>query len=169
MSRAASGSTALEYRPTETLALLFAGCLAPRCLSRPCRPASPPKWRKTGAFPVTRGKFGERRTVCWRELDSNLQFRARAVSVLPLRDQMLASSSSSGEPGESPFSRPGHFREAADNYDCTGRGQPAPHTSSPDRRMAISRGGSYAQTTPRTSTSPTPITRPRRGEGAAAT
>jgi hypothetical protein len=47
----ASGSTAvLEYRPTETLALLFAGCLAPRCLSRPCGPASPPKWRKTGAF-----------------------------------------------------------------------------------------------------------------------
>jgi hypothetical protein len=109
------------------------------------------------------------RTPRWRELDSNLQFRARAVSVLPLRDQMLASSSSSGEPGESPFSRPGHFREAADNYDCTGRGQPAPHTPSPDRRMAISRGGSYAQTTPRTSTSPTPITRPRRGEGAAAT
>jgi len=34
---------------------------------------------------------------------------------------------------------------------------------SPDRRMAISRRGSYAKTTPRTSTSPTPITRPRRG------
>jgi hypothetical protein len=103
------------------------------------------------------------------ELDSNLRFRARAVSVLPLRDQMLASSSSSGEPGESPFSRPGHFREAADNYDCAGRGQPAPHTPSPGRRMAISRRGSYAKTTPRTSTSPTPIARPRRGEGAAAT
>jgi hypothetical protein len=109
------------------------------------------------------------RTRRWRELDSNLRFRARAVSVLPLRDQMLASSSSSGEPGESPFSRPGHFREAADNYDCAGRGQPAPHTPSPGRRMAISRRGSYAKTTPRTSTSPTPITRPRRGEGAAAT
>jgi hypothetical protein len=31
---------------------------------------------------------------------------------------MLASSSSSGEPCESPFSRPAHFREGADNYDC---------------------------------------------------
>jgi hypothetical protein len=87
-------------------------------------------------------KLGSHWTLRWRELDSNLRFRARAVSVLPLRDQMLASSSSSGEPGESPFSRPGHFREAADNYDCAGRGQPAPHTPSPGRRMAISRRGS---------------------------
>jgi hypothetical protein len=44
-------------------------------------------------------------TPRWRELDSNLRFRARAVSVLPLRDQMLASSCSSGEPGEVPFHR----------------------------------------------------------------
>src|SRR5262249_136904 len=77
MSRAASGSTAvLEYRPTETLALLFAGCLAPRCLSRPCRSPSPPKWRKTGAFPETRVKSQPRRTLCGRGLDSNFQFRA---------------------------------------------------------------------------------------------
>jgi hypothetical protein len=82
MSRAASGSTAvLEYRPTETLALLFACCLAPRCLSRPCRPASPPKWRKPWAFPETRVKFGERQTVCWRETDSNFRFRARYASL----------------------------------------------------------------------------------------
>jgi hypothetical protein len=45
---------------------------------------------------------------------------------------MLAFSSSSEEPGESPFSRPGHFREAADNYDCAGIGQPAPTITRPE-------------------------------------
>jgi len=89
---------------------------------------------------------GSHWTRLWRWLDSNFRFRARAVSVLPLRDQMLASGSSSGEPDASPFSRPGHLREAADNYDCAGRGQPAPHTPSPGRKMANSRRGSYAKT-----------------------
>src|ERR1700745_736321 len=119
MSRAASGSTAvLEYRPTETLALRFAGCPAPRCLSRPCRPASPPNWRKTGAFPETWVKSGERRTVCWREMDSNFQYASterwhRATDLLlfttmkrrarlPWRDHVPRLESlraSAGEPG----------------------------------------------------------------------
>src|SRR5262249_35551854 len=43
-------------------------------LCRRCRPAWPQKWRKTRVFPGTEAKPGERRTVCWRELDSKFQF-----------------------------------------------------------------------------------------------
>ena len=82
MPRAAPSSTAvLECRPTETLSRLFACYLNPRCLSRSCGPASPPIWRKTGAFPETRVKSGERRTLCWRGMDSNFQY-ASAVNLV---------------------------------------------------------------------------------------
>ena len=66
-------------------------------------PAGPAHPREKPAFRRGRAKSRETWTVRWRELDSNLRFRARVVSVLLLRDQMLASSSSSGEPGEAAF------------------------------------------------------------------
>jgi len=63
---------------------------------------------------------------------------------------MLASSSSSGEPGEVPF----HGQVTSENLPITmiapAEAQPAPHTSSPGRTMAIGRRRSYAKTTPRT-------------------
>ena len=34
-----------------------------------------PHWRKTRAFSGTKAKSGERRTACWREMDSNLWYR----------------------------------------------------------------------------------------------
>ena len=89
-------------------------------------------------------------TLRWRELNSNLRFRARVASVLLLRDQMLASSSSSGEPGEVPF----HVQVTSENLPITmiapAEAQPAPHTSSPPRTMALVRRRSCAKTTPRT-------------------
>src|SRR6516225_1511120 len=76
ISQTASGSTAvLEYRPTETLPLLGAMLLGFARLCRRSRPARPPKRRKTCVFPGTEAKSGERRTVCWREMDSKIQFR----------------------------------------------------------------------------------------------
>src|SRR5262249_19069464 len=69
----------LEYRPTETLPVLGAMLLDFARLCRHCRPAPPPKWRKTGLFLGTEAKSGERRTVCWRELDSKFQFRATSA------------------------------------------------------------------------------------------
>src|SRR5215471_18292395 len=66
ISQTASGSTAvLEYRPAETLPLLGAMLLGFVRLCRRCRPARPPKWRKTRVFPGTEAKPGERQTVCW--------------------------------------------------------------------------------------------------------
>ena len=76
ISQTASGSTAvLEYRPTETLPLLGARLLGFARLCRRCRPGLPPKRRKTRVFPGTEAKSGERRTVCWRRMDSKIQFR----------------------------------------------------------------------------------------------
>ena len=57
----------------------------------------------------------------WRELDSNFRFRARVVSVLLLRDQMLVSSSYAASRAK-PLSTASHFREPADNDNCAGRG-----------------------------------------------
>jgi hypothetical protein len=78
------GDTAvLKYCPTETLPLLsamlldFAGLCRPYCLD------SSPYRRKTRAFPGTKAKSGERRTVCWREMDSNLQYRAVKGKFVP--------------------------------------------------------------------------------------
>jgi hypothetical protein len=67
----------LEYRPTEIL--LPVGATSPRparlwrrrLLPRPAHP------RKTPASPRRKANCGERRTVCWREMDSNFQFRAK--------------------------------------------------------------------------------------------
>jgi len=41
---------------------------------------------KTRVFPGTEAKSGERRTVCWRELDSKFQFRATVGGLAGLRD-----------------------------------------------------------------------------------
>jgi hypothetical protein len=62
------GGAVLEYRPTETLPLLGAMLPGFARLCRRCRPARPPKWRKTRVVPRTQAKSGERRTVCWREV-----------------------------------------------------------------------------------------------------
>ena len=105
-------------------------------------------------YPPTRANIARVRkfawTRRWRELDSNLRFRARVVSVLPLRDQMLASRSSSGEPGEVPF----HGQVTSENLPITmiapAEAQPAPHTSSPGWAVAIGGRRSYAKTTSRT-------------------
>jgi hypothetical protein len=61
-------------------------------ISRPVRSTSS---RRLGTRSATGNARGTEslRTPRWRELDSNLRFRARAVSVLPVRDRMLASSS----------------------------------------------------------------------------
>jgi hypothetical protein len=50
-------------------------------LCRRWRPAQPPKWRKTRAFPATEAKSGERRTLRWRGLNSNFQY-AGAVNLV---------------------------------------------------------------------------------------
>ena len=69
------GDTAvLKYRRTETLPLLGAMLLDLARLCRPCRRASSPHWRKIRAFPGTKAKSGERRTLRWREMDSNHRF-----------------------------------------------------------------------------------------------
>ena len=44
-----------------------------------------PADRPPGGFRPRHANSRERRTVCWRELDSNLRFRARAGSILPVR------------------------------------------------------------------------------------
>src|SRR6516162_2738637 len=41
--------------------------------------------RQMPAFRYRKEKSSERPTVCWRELDSNLRFRARAGTILPVR------------------------------------------------------------------------------------
>src|SRR5215470_7776751 len=64
ISQTASGSTAvMEYRPTETLPLLGAMLLDFARLCRRCRPAWPPKWRKTWASPGAEGEI-RRETDC---------------------------------------------------------------------------------------------------------
>jgi len=71
----------LEYGPTETPPLLGVMLLGFARLCRHCRPARPAQWRKTRVFPGTEAKSGERRTVCWRGLDSNFQY-AGAVNLV---------------------------------------------------------------------------------------
>jgi len=80
-------------------------------------------------------------TLCWRELDSNLRFRARAVSGFAPEGPNVGIQLFQRRAGRSPFPPPGHFRESADNEDCAGREAPAPHTSSPgDRWPSIAAG-----------------------------
>src|SRR6516162_7298331 len=55
-------------------------------------PAGPAHPREKPASRRGRAKSRETWTLRWRELDSNLRFRARVVSVLLLRDQMLLAS-----------------------------------------------------------------------------
>ena len=77
----------------------------------------------------------------WRELDSNLRFRARAVSGFAPEGPNVGIQLFQRRAGRSPFPPPGHFRESADNEDCAGREAPAPHTSSPgDRWPSIAAG-----------------------------
>jgi len=44
---------------------------------------------KTRVFPGTEAKSGERRTVCWRELDSKFQFRAEPRGRIGVRFDSL--------------------------------------------------------------------------------
>jgi hypothetical protein len=62
-------------------------------LCRHYRPTSSPKWRKTRVFPGTEAKSGGRRTVCWREPDSNHRYRSyeRVSRTLPNGDAGLIS------------------------------------------------------------------------------
>ena len=95
------GDTAvLEYRPIETLAFLSAILLELARLCRPCRLASSPHWRKPGLFQGTNAKSGERRTVCWREVDSN--FRFRIARCLRAREIAFDPAPSTAAPGIGP-------------------------------------------------------------------
>jgi hypothetical protein len=42
-------------------------------------------WKQSGGSGSRKAISPETRTLCWRELDSNLRFRARAGSILPVR------------------------------------------------------------------------------------
>ena len=111
------GDTAvLEYRPTETLPLLSAMLpdLARLCL--PCRLASTPHRRKTRAFLGTKAKSVERRTVCWREMDSNFQYastvRWQRATDLPLPPTVKRRSQGARLPWRDRVPRRSGFREA---------------------------------------------------------
>ena len=71
IASASPDAPVLKYRPTETLPVPQRDVAGPARLCRPRRLASSPHWRKTRAFPGTKAKSGKRRTVCWREMDSN--------------------------------------------------------------------------------------------------
>jgi len=76
-----------------------------RCSARCCwalrvsadnrRPEGSAQWLKTRAFPRTDAKPGERRTVCWRGLDSKFQFRATFGGLAGLRVTRSGQSSGS--------------------------------------------------------------------------
>jgi hypothetical protein len=57
------------------------------CASLPTQSPSQPRTpaRKAGVLHVRERVWSERQTLRWRELDSNLRFRARAGSILPVR------------------------------------------------------------------------------------
>jgi hypothetical protein len=73
---------------------------------------------------------------------------------------MLASSSSSGEPGEVRFRGQVTSESLPITMIAPAEGRPAPDTPSPGRTKAIDRRGSYTKTAPRISTSRGP-TSPR--------
>jgi len=75
LAKRLAGIAVLEYRLTETLPGPQRDVAEPARLCRPRRLASSPHWRKTRTFPGTKAKSGERRTVCWREPDSNHRSR----------------------------------------------------------------------------------------------
>ena len=60
-----------------TAARFTRGAVSPARLCRPGRLAGPAHPAATAGFSIPQEKSRERRTVCWRGMDSNFRFRAR--------------------------------------------------------------------------------------------
>jgi len=72
-----SGTAVLEYGPTEILPAVLTKWKALRVSADPvAKPAAHTRAESRGSRP-SKADAGERRTLCWREMDSNFKFRAK--------------------------------------------------------------------------------------------
>jgi len=122
---------------------------SPARLSRPCRLGGPHTPRQLPAFRYRKEKSSERRTVCWREMDSNFRFLGLGRAFFtPLR---------SLEPQRAREPQPGFDDRQRQVYRAPSQAGPACRRN---RRCAVPTAGSWDRPSPastRKMTTPTGI------------